>query len=145
VRAASSGRHLGGIAGALIVGTPYAVGGLVLLESAGLMQTLGNALGAGALSGRPEAAVFLGRVAVLFAFNEVAANALGLATRRTRLRSAKAHLALLAVAVAAIAGPWIAALGSGGAVASWRPEPACWPSWRPRSCRRRRSGPKGIC
>ncbi|MEJ7640307.1 MAG: hypothetical protein WKF75_20660 [Singulisphaera sp.] len=142
-KVASSGRHLGGIAGALIVGTPYAVGGLVLLESAELMRTLGNDLAARALSSRPEAAGFLGRVAVLFAFNELAANALGLATKETPLRSAKAHLALLAVAVAAIAGPWIAAQGSGGGrlVAAGA---ACWPSWRPRSCRRRGSGPKGI-
>jgi len=121
VKLASSGRHLGGVAGALIVGTPYAVGGLVLLESADLMRTLGTLLGAGAAANHPEAAGFLGRVAVLFAFNEVMATALGLATRRIPLRSAKAHLALLAVAVAAIAGPWVAALGSGGAVASWSP------------------------
>jgi cyclic beta-1,2-glucan synthetase len=119
IRLATAGRHLGTITGGMIVGTPLAVGSLVLLEPGGLVQALGGALALGTLAAQPEAAGFVGRVAVLFAFNEVLTGALGLATRRTVLRSAWAHVSLLAVAVAAVAGPWIAALGSLPTLATW--------------------------
>jgi cyclic beta-1,2-glucan synthetase len=119
---ASSKRQLSARAGLLIIGTPFAVGGLVLLESADLVRVLGNVLSAGTLAARPAAAEFAGRVAVLFAFNELAAIALGLATRRSLLHSARAHVALLAVAAAAVAAPWVAAFGSDPTVESW-PEP----------------------
>ncbi len=121
VRLATAGKSLGWIAGGLIVGTPYAVGSLTLLESAGLIHGLGDLLGGKAFASRPEIAESLGRVAVLFAFNELVANALGLATKRTPLKGWKGHLAMLSVAIAAVAGPWIAAMGSGEAVASWPP------------------------
>ena len=117
-RLAASGRHLGGIVGAMIVGTPYAVGWLLMLEPGGLVRSLGDLLTAGALADRPAGAEFVGRVAVLFGFNELVANALGLATKRRPIRSGLAHHALFAVAVAAVAGPWIARWGSGGAVDS---------------------------
>jgi cyclic beta-1,2-glucan synthetase len=119
IRMASTGKHLGAVAGGLIVGTPFAVGGLLLLESGGLVHTLGGLLTVGSLSSRPMMVDFIGRVAVLFAFNELATFALGLATKRGALRSIWTHLSLLAVAVAAIAGPWIASFGSGNVVASW--------------------------
>ena len=145
VKLASSGRHLGGIAGALIVGTPYAVGGLVLLESAELMQTLGSLLSAGALSGHPDA----GRVpragggplrlqrgggqrprpgdeADPAPVGEGAPGAAGRGGRRDRRALDR--------------GP---GLGRAGRLLAERC-PACWPSWRPRSCRRRGSGPRGI-
>src|SRR5271157_4523089 len=48
-RLASSGRHLGAAAAALIVATPYVVGGLVLLESGSLARSLGNGLTIGLL------------------------------------------------------------------------------------------------
>jgi cyclic beta-1,2-glucan synthetase len=118
-RLASSGKHLSGTAGALIVGAPYAVGGLLVLEADALAKSLGSTLTAGALAGWPAAAGFVGRTVALFLVNELVANALALATKRTLLRSALAHLTLLAVAVAAVAGPWVASFGSGATVASW--------------------------
>jgi cyclic beta-1,2-glucan synthetase len=63
--------------------------------------------------------MFVGRVAVVFGFNEVVAHGLSLATGRGLLRSPRAHLALLAVAGAAVAAPWVAAWGSGEMVAAW--------------------------
>ena len=63
----------------------------------------------------------LGRLLVVFAFNEAVVNGIGLAVRRTPLRSLKAHALLAAVAAAAVAGPWIADLGSAGTAASWPP------------------------
>ena len=119
IRLGSSGKHLGPVSAAMIVGTPFAVGALLLLEPGGLVGGLGEFLGFGALAGRPELAGAIGRVVVLFAFNEWLALMLGLATKRTILRSPLAHLMLFAVAVAAIAGPWVAALGSAETVATW--------------------------
>src|SRR5207237_5928895 len=69
-RLASSGRHLGAAGGALIVGTPYVVGGLLLLRSDGLLQTLGDDLTAGALAASPVVLTFVARVFVVFCFNE---------------------------------------------------------------------------
>ncbi len=108
VRLASSGRRLGAIGGAMIVGTPYAVGWLLLLEATGLVRALGNVLSFGLLSHRPLAEESIGRVAVLFGFNEVVANALCLATRRTLLRRVRAHPILLIVAACTVGGWWMA-------------------------------------
>jgi cyclic beta-1,2-glucan synthetase len=122
-RLSSLGRHLGPVGAALIVGTPYVVGGLLLLRSPALLQTLGGDLTAGALGAWPAAVTFIGRVAVVFCFNEAVANGLSLATRRTLLRPLTAHLTLLAVAAAVIVAPRVAAFGSGTEVTSW---PAEW-------------------
>jgi cyclic beta-1,2-glucan synthetase len=111
-RLATSGRHLGDFAGALIVGTPFAIGALVVLESGPLLQSLGAVLVMGSEVVAPLAREVLGRVALLFGFNVLAANALGLVTRRTLLRSGRAYAAMLAVAAAAVAAPWIAAYAS---------------------------------
>ncbi len=116
---ASSGRHLGAAAAALIVGTPYVVGGLVLLESGGLMQSLGTGFTLGRLEAQPAVLEFIGRVFVVFCFNEAVALGLGLATRGSLLRSSRAHASMLAVAIAAVAAFPIAALGSGATVAAW--------------------------
>src|SRR5262249_54623856 len=60
-RLSVDGRHLDAITAALIVGTPYAVGGLLLVRSDALLQsTFGD--------------LFVGRVLVVFAFNEIVAN-----------------------------------------------------------------------
>jgi cyclic beta-1,2-glucan synthetase len=117
-RLARSGKHLGAAGGALIAGTPYVVGSLLLLETEPLVQALGDRLTGGALAGSSAAAAFVGRAAVLFCFNELAANGLGLATKRTALRGLTGHLALLAAALSAVAAPWVAAAGSGPVVAS---------------------------
>ena len=111
----TTGRRPGAIAGAWIVGVPYAVGSLVLLATPGMMQGLGGLVQAV----RPELQQILGRVVVLFLFNEALAQGLSLASKRKILVSAPAHLALLLVAVAAVAGPHLADYGSGAEAASW--------------------------
>ncbi len=118
-RLASSSRHLGAAAAALIVATPYVVGGLVLLESDSLAQSLGNGLTIGLLESHPAVLEFLGRVFVLFCFNEAVALGLGLTTTGSLLKSPRAHASMLAVAIAAVAAFPIAALGSGATVAAW--------------------------
>src|SRR5262249_50799073 len=47
VRLASTGRHLGAAGTAILIGTPYVIGGLTLLESGGLLQAVGSVLAAG--------------------------------------------------------------------------------------------------
>jgi cyclic beta-1,2-glucan synthetase len=111
-RLVRSGRHLGSAASGLIVGSPYVIGALVVLESRPLMQGLGALLVPGSHAIAPAALAAVGRVAVLFGFNVVVANALGIAARRSLLRSARTYAAMLAAAAAAVAGPWIAAYGS---------------------------------
>ncbi len=116
-RLATTGRRLGPIGGLLIVITPYVIGMALLLESTELLELLGHVTSVG-LANSPGLEAFLGRVLALFLFNEAVANGLGLATRRKLLRPVRAHLALLAVAVIAVAGHPIAAWGSGASVAS---------------------------
>jgi cyclic beta-1,2-glucan synthetase len=118
-RLASSGRHLGAAGAVILVGTPYLLGGLTLLEPGGLLHGSAGALAASALGGRPEAFEFLGRIFVLFCFNEAVANGLALATKRSALPSLRAHASLALVAIAAISAAWVASLGSNAAVASW--------------------------
>jgi cyclic beta-1,2-glucan synthetase len=118
-RLASTGRHLGFTAAALLVGTPYVIGGLTLLESGGLLQDLGSGLSAGLVAALPPVADYVGRVFVIFCFNEVVAAGISLATKRTLLNSFTARLTMLVVAASAVASPWIAAWGSGATVASW--------------------------
>jgi cyclic beta-1,2-glucan synthetase len=110
-RLAAFGRHLSATAAMTIVATPYLAGSLLVLESARLSHALGNNLTAGLLAAWPAVVESLGRVLVVFGFNEAVANGLGWATKRSLLRSLRAHLGLLAAAAAVIAGPWIAQAG----------------------------------
>ena len=116
---ASTGRHLGAAGAATLIGTPYVIGGLTLLESDGLLQALGGALTAGAFASRPAALAFVGRVFVIFCFNEAVANGLGLATKGAPLKSLRAHVSLAVVAIAAISAPWVASLGSSATLDAW--------------------------
>ena len=118
-RLMSTRRHLGTASAGLILATPYVIGGLTLLQSGGLLQDLAGFLTAGALAAWPAVREFLGRVFVIFCFNEAVANGLGLVTKRTPLKSLGAHLAMMIVAAAAVAAPWVAGFGSGTTVASW--------------------------
>jgi cyclic beta-1,2-glucan synthetase len=111
----ATGRRAGASAGAWIVGTPYAIGSLVLLSTPGMMQSLGGL----ALADWPDLQRAIGLVLVLFFFNEALAQGLSLATKRRLMASVPAHLALLLVAMAAVAGPHVADYGSGAEVASW--------------------------
>ena len=60
----------------------------------------------------------IGQAVVLFCFNVLVTNALVFATKGTLLRSARAHLVLLAIATGAIIAPWIASYGSSDSIAS---------------------------
>ena len=102
-RIASSGRHLGAAAAALIVGTPYVVGGLVLLESDGLMQSLGGGLTPGAAEASPRCWNSWDGCSLSSASTRPWLRGLG--WRRSRLASevSPCPCSLLAVAIAAVA------------------------------------------
>ena len=120
-RLASSGRHLGAIAGGLIAATPFAFGALVLLASdaRGLAGQLGGWITLGTLANDPGIAESIGRVVILWGFNEVIAAGLGLATKGKISGSIRLHFILLGASVVAVAAPWVADYGSSGDVAGW--------------------------
>ena len=93
LRQLAAGRHLSITAGAMIVAPPYLVGALLLLEPASALQALG-----GLVAGLPplahETLELLARILVVFAFNAVVVQAVGIAVARIPLRSVKAHALL---------------------------------------------------
>ena len=94
---ASAGKHLSASSAVLIVGAPFFVGGLTLLASPQLLRPIGGAAVAGALASHPALLESIGQAVVLFCFNVLVTNALAFATKGTPLRSAWAHLVLLAI------------------------------------------------
>ena len=86
------------------------------------MQSLGGILTAGLASTQPAAMEFLGRVLVVFCFNEAVAQGLGLATTGKGLGSLRAHLSMLAVAAAVVAAPRSPRSGRGR---PWPHGPSC--------------------
>ena len=115
---ASSGKHLKGVSGALIVGTPYLFGWLLLLENVPLLQTLSNGLTGGLLAAWPAILEGMGRLLVVFGFNEAVTNGISLATKGKALQTPKAHLFIFFVSLGVVVSPVIANLGSTAAVAS---------------------------
>ena len=115
---ASAGRHIKAISGTLIVGTPYLFGWLLTLENVNLLQSLGNGVTGGLLSAWPALTEALGRIIVVFGFNEAFTNEISLATRGKTLNTFKAHLFAFLVSLAVVISPDIANLGSTAAVAS---------------------------
>jgi cyclic beta-1,2-glucan synthetase len=101
-------QHLSKTFGIAIIAPPYLIGWLLLLESPSLLQSTWL-----------PATESLGRVLVVFLFNEAVVNGLGMAMRRVYRISMKAHLLLLGVAITAVAGPWIAQIGSSGPISGW--------------------------
>ena len=84
----ASGRHLSMTAAAMIVAPPYLVGALLLLEPASVLQAWAGGLTTGLPAGLAMMEG-LGRILVVFAFNEAVVNGIGLTVRRTPLRSLK--------------------------------------------------------
>ncbi|MBL0058014.1 MAG: hypothetical protein IPP35_02605 [Elusimicrobia bacterium] len=118
---ARSGKHLRAITGALIVGTPFLFGGLLLLENPSLLQSLSGALLSSDWQGWAAGRELLGRLIVVFLFNEVVANAIGLAAKGTFLRGLKAHGFVSLVSLGVVLSPSVANGGSGAAVAALPP------------------------
>ncbi|MBI4549530.1 MAG: hypothetical protein HY714_01205 [Candidatus Omnitrophica bacterium] len=109
---AVSRRHLGPVSCALIVGTPYLFNWLLLVENANFLQTLINALTVHLLAAWPPVLEFLGRLLVIFLFNEAVTNGISLSTKGRLLKSGLAHAVIFGVSAGVVVSPYIADLGS---------------------------------
>ncbi len=109
---ASSGRHLKAASAAFIFAAPYIFNWLLLLESVGLLKVLGGTISAGLLAAWPHITEFIGRIIVMFVFNEIVMNGIGLVTKSRLLKAPKAHLSIFLVSLGAVVAPVIANLGS---------------------------------
>lgn len=108
----ASGKHLKPAAGAMIVGTPFLFGWLLLLENVTMLQNLTYSLTGGLLAAWPAGLEFFGRLFVVFVFNEVLVNGLGLVTKGQLLKTSKAHLFILVVSAGVVLAPYIANFAS---------------------------------
>lgn len=112
-------RHIKFMTGVLVAGIPYLFGWLLILQNPDLLQNMGSTLSIGLVSHWPAVSVQLGRLVVVFLFNEMLVNAISLATQGGWIRKGRAHLIMFAVSVAVILSPIIADLGSNEVVGSW--------------------------
>ncbi len=101
----SKKRAIGWIGSLLILGVPYIAGLLLLLQSTALLTVFYQP--------------FIGRVIVIFLVNEFVANAIALLVHRRGLRGIAVHGWLLLPAVAVVAAPLVADLGSSAVVDAW--------------------------
>ena len=111
-------KHIKPITGVLIVGTPYLFGWLLLLQNSSLLQTLGSGLTVGLFAAWPGFLEGLGRVLIVFGFNEALINGISLATRGKLLNTRRVHLLTFLVSLGVVLSPTIANLGSSEAVGS---------------------------
>ena len=109
---AADGKNLKPISAALIIGTPYVVGWLLLLENVTLLQSMTYSATFGLLAAWPALLEGIGRLLVVFVFNELLAAGIGYATKGKLLQTVKAHLFLLLVSLGVVVAPSIANLGS---------------------------------
>ncbi|MDP3730108.1 MAG: hypothetical protein Q8R14_01095 [Candidatus Omnitrophota bacterium] len=115
---AKSNRHLKPISGILVVGIPYLFNWLLLVGNANILQSTLNNITVQALSAWPVFSETLGRLIVVFLFNEAMINGISFATSGKLVRTPKAHIFALFVSLGAVAAPLIADIGSSRAVAS---------------------------
>ncbi|MDD5427843.1 MAG: hypothetical protein PHI58_01220 [Candidatus Omnitrophica bacterium] len=115
---ASSGKQLRPISSILIAGVPYLFNWLLLVESPGLLHTLGNALTLGIWKYWSIITENVGRLIIIFGFNEAVANGIGISIRERPLKTFRAHLSVFLVSMGVVVAPLIADFGSTAAVAS---------------------------
>lgn len=114
---ASAGRHLRSITGTLIVGTPYLFGWLLTSENAGFLQEFANNVTFGLLVAWPVVLKIMGRLLVVFIFNEILTNGINMAIKGKILKTSKSHLYIFWVSLGVVVSPLIADLGSSMMVA----------------------------
>lgn len=114
----TSGRSLRAVTSALIVGTPYLFGWLLVLENATLLEKLAGGVTFGLLTAWPQLLEILGRLLIVLGFNEAVTNGLHVIFRGRMLKSPKAHLVLFLVSLGVVVSPLVAGLGSGTITAS---------------------------
>lgn len=105
----------------VIAGVPILFGLLFALESADLLRSTANLLTAGAVSSWPWASELLGRLLLVFVFNELVINALALLAKGRGVRAWRAHGVNLFVSLAVVVSPSLADYGSTAAMAAMSP------------------------
>ncbi|MFC1576295.1 GH36-type glycosyl hydrolase domain-containing protein [Candidatus Omnitrophota bacterium] len=114
----SSGKHVNVLTGALVIGVPYAFNWLLILQNAALLQTLGKIVTFGMLKDSPAILEVLGRILVVFVFNEAFISAISFVTSGKLLKSIKAHIFVLFVSLGVVIAPLVADMGSTGAISA---------------------------
>ena len=115
---ALSGKHMRVVAGTLIVGVPYLFNWLLLLQNVTILQLLANIASANLLAAWPVVVTVVGRLLIVFGFNEAVAGGIGMATKGKVLKDLKAHVFIFFVSLGVVVSPLIADLGSTPAVGS---------------------------
>jgi len=113
-----SHKHLGSIIGVSVIGTPYLLNWLMLLEDITIIQILIDKITAGSIAAWPMVVKVTGRLLVAFIFNEVVVNGFSLVIRGKILKGFKLHAFIFFVSLGVVISPLIADLGSGETVAS---------------------------
>jgi cyclic beta-1,2-glucan synthetase len=114
---AMNGKHIRFVTGALMTATPYLFNWILLLQNAALVRTMADTLTLGLLSALPMVLETIGRTMVVFIFNEIVTNGIGLITKNRWLSTLKAHLFILFVSLGVVIAPLVADLGSSALVA----------------------------
>jgi cyclic beta-1,2-glucan synthetase len=115
---ANSGRHLKPISGLLIFLMPYTLNWLMVSENVGFLSAVFTFASGGFLAKQPAVLTVLGRMLVVFVFNELFVNGISLATNGKLLKTLKAHTVMLLVALFAAVASLIADAGSTEQIAS---------------------------
>ncbi|MDP8216463.1 MAG: hypothetical protein P9L98_04005 [Candidatus Kaelpia imicola] len=115
---AIGGKHVRALTGFSIILTPFLLNWLMVLQTPVLLKQLGNVLTLGFLSSFRWFLESLGRVVVIFGFNEAIANSFSLVVKRELLKKRKLHLFILFISVGVVLAPMIANLGSTAGVES---------------------------
>ncbi len=116
---ASQGKHFGGVPAAMVVGTPYLIGWLLLLENVTMLQTLTYTVTGGLLAAWPVLLEDVGRFLVVFIFNELLANGMSGVVKGRFVKEPKAHGFIFLVSLFVVIAPSIANLGSAAVVGTW--------------------------
>ncbi|MFC1808756.1 GH36-type glycosyl hydrolase domain-containing protein [Candidatus Omnitrophota bacterium] len=113
-----TGKHIKAITGALLVGTPFLFGWLLVVENANLVALLSNSLTLGIFGTWPTVVGIIGRFLVVLGFNELVTNGIHLLIQGKLIKERRVHIATALVSLGVAIAPVVADLGSTQAVAS---------------------------
>ncbi|MBI4387678.1 MAG: hypothetical protein HY582_01380, partial [Candidatus Omnitrophica bacterium] len=108
----SSGKQLKVMTTAFIIGTPYLLGWLLLVENGNLLQNLSNLLTFGLLARWPIILEIIGRILIVFGFNEAVINGISHVKKGRLVTAPKAHWFAFFVSMSVALAPEIADFGS---------------------------------
>ena len=115
---ASSGKPLRLISASMIAAIPYLFNWLLLMGSPVILQAMGNILTLGISFYWTIITENVGRLIVIFGFNEAVTNGISLLTKGRSLKTLKAHVFIFFVSLGVVIAPLIADIGSMHAVVS---------------------------